>query len=153
MSSDMKGSIKKPALSYGLVAIQFLAMAGMLLSADWIALNVWGLMQLAGALLAIWAVLTMHLGRFNIVPDPRPDGVLVQTGPYRWIRHPMYASLLYVFFPMTVTHASFETSVLFGVLVFDLLIKLHYEEQLLINRFTDYVDYQRRTQRLIPYLY
>lgn len=153
MSADMKGSIKKPVLSYGLVAIQFLAMAGILFLADWIALNGWGIMQLVGAVLAIWAVLTMHLGRFNIVPDPRPDGVLVQTGPYRWIRHPMYAAILYVFFPIIVTHASFETSILFGVLVFDLLIKLHYEERLLMTRFTDYADYQSRTQRLVPYLY
>lgn len=153
MSADMTGSIKKPVLSYGLVGIQFLAMGGILITTDWIVMSGWALMQLVGVLLAVWAVLTMHLGRFNIVPDPRPDGVLVQTGPYRWIRHPMYAAILYVFFPMTVAHASFETSILFGVLVFDLLIKLHYEERLLINRFPDYVDYQCRTQRLVPYLY
>lgn len=149
----MKQSMHNALFSYGLVAVQFLTMAAILLLTDWVVIGVLGLLQLVGVCLAMWAVFTMHLGRFNIVPDPRPDSVLVQSGPYRWIRHPMYASILCVFLPMTVAQATVEVSAIFAVLALDLLIKLHYEEGLLQSKFDEYADYQRHTHRLIPYLY
>ena len=45
-----------------------------------------------GVLLGLWALSSNRLGNFNIRPVPRAGGTLVQQGPYRWIRHPMYAS-------------------------------------------------------------
>ena len=52
---------------------------------------------LAGAAslaLALWILMHNRLGNFNIQPIPKPQGALVTTGPYRWVRHPMYTALL-----------------------------------------------------------
>ncbi|MBD3822724.1 MAG: isoprenylcysteine carboxylmethyltransferase family protein, partial [Thiotrichales bacterium] len=103
--------------------------------------------------LGLWAVATMHLGRFNIVPDPMPDAQLVLKGPYRWIRHPMYSSLLTFFFPIAVQSQNPITWLCYGLLLIDLLLKLHYEERLLIQTFANYPDYQTKSKKLIPYLF
>jgi protein-S-isoprenylcysteine O-methyltransferase Ste14 len=49
---------------------------------------------LGAVALGLWALSANRPGNFNIRPIPKPGGQLVQTGPYRWIRHPMYTSIL-----------------------------------------------------------
>lgn len=48
----------------------------------------------AGLALGLWAVTADRPGNFNIRPVPRAGGQLIDRGPYRWIRHPMYSALL-----------------------------------------------------------
>src|SRR4029450_4206361 len=48
----------------------------------------------AGVALGIWAVTANRPGNFNIRPEPKSGGQLVQTGPYRYLRHPMYSALM-----------------------------------------------------------
>src|ERR1035437_4815820 len=48
----------------------------------------------ASLALAAWTLRHNRPGNFNIRPTPMVWGVLVTSGPYRWIRHPMYSSLL-----------------------------------------------------------
>jgi len=143
-----------PVWSYSLVGLQFASigiifMTGALWPSHWLGL----VAQLVGVLLGLWAVHTMHLGRFNIVPDPRDDSSLVERGPYRWIRHPMYASILWVMLPMVVSDASVQRLAWLLVLVLTLLLKLHYEEYLLCRRFADYPDYQQRSHKLLPWVF
>ena len=45
-------------------------------------------------LLAVWALVHNPPGNFNISPVQRNGGELIITGPYRWVRHPMYTSVL-----------------------------------------------------------
>ena len=48
----------------------------------------------ASVTLAAWTLIHNRPGNFNIRPAPKPQGVLVTSGPYRWIRHPMYTSVV-----------------------------------------------------------
>lgn len=48
------------------------------------------MLALASVALATWTMAHNRLGNFNIRPAPKAHGLLVTTGPYRWIRHPMY---------------------------------------------------------------
>ena len=149
----MTRHLKHPLISYSLVAVQFVAMALLLFSGPWFS-GGFGLgWQILGVVLGLWAVQTMHLGHFNIVPDPQPDSTLVQAGPYHWIRHPMYTSLLLFFVPLVITAPSPLRWAILGALILDLLIKLHYEETLLTEQFADYPDYQQRTHKMVPYLF
>ncbi|WP_019894708.1 methyltransferase family protein [Hydrogenovibrio halophilus] len=146
--------LKHPFISYdGLVSVQFAALGGLLVTGPWLLTSIGLVWQILGVVLGLWAVQTMHLGHFNIVPDPRPDSTLVQAGPYRWIRHPMYTSLLLFFAPLVIATPSPLRWALLGALILDLLIKLHYEESLLRERFSDYPDYQQRTHKMVPYLF
>lgn len=147
----MNSALAHPLLSYSLVSLQFASIAALLGMGAWLASSFFGLLlQGLGVFVGLWAVKTMHLGRFNIVPDPRADGELVETGPYRWVRHPMYLSILLVMSPMVVADTSVERFVWLLVLVATLLIKLHYEESLLRQHFADYATYQQRSHKLLP---
>ena len=93
-----------PFFSFALVALQFGLILLLVLSTA-ITLHPFALLlQASAALIGLWAVQTMHLGRFNIIPDPMPDIQLVTTGPYRFIRHPMYFSILLFFLYQCISH-------------------------------------------------
>ncbi|MBP7900539.1 MAG: isoprenylcysteine carboxylmethyltransferase family protein [Gammaproteobacteria bacterium] len=150
----MKTLLRHPLWSYGLVLLQFSSIAMILTSGAWWT-NHWlsWSAQAIGLLLGVWAVQTMHLGRFNIIPDPKEDSQLVEVGPYRWIRHPMYASILWLLFPMLIADGDLWRWMWFLVLLLTLLLKLHYEESLLSQRFQDYKAYQQRSKKLLPWVY
>ena len=65
----------------------------------------------------------------------------------------MYLSLLLVFVPMLIFHGSVVGWIVFGVFFINLILKLTYEEQLLLQTFDRYKDYQLNTWRIIPWIY
>jgi protein-S-isoprenylcysteine O-methyltransferase Ste14 len=92
-----------------------------------------------------------HLGRsFSLVPQAR---TVVKTGPYRWIKHPLYLSeeiaivgvVLRYLTPLTVT----VLIVHIGIQVCRIL----YEEDLLRRTCPDYSSYEASRWRLIPYVW
>ena len=54
---------------------------------------IWLLLGSSGAV-GVWALSANQPGNFNIHPTPHQNGRLIDHGPYRWIRHPMYTSVL-----------------------------------------------------------
>lgn len=135
-----------------LVGIQFATLFGLLLSGPWFAHTFPGLiLQIAAILLGLWAAKTMR--KFNIVPDPREDCILVCHGPYRWVRHPMYFSLILYFTPLVIEYGTSLRWGLWAVLLLDLVVKLLYEERLLTCKLTGYAAYCQRSKRLIPFLW
>src|SRR3990172_3265288 len=80
-----------------LVLIQLITSAAIFLTGSiWVDGLLLKALFLAGILLAIWAILTIKLKNLQISPEINHGGSLVKSGPYRFIRHPMYASLLLV---------------------------------------------------------
>ena len=79
---------------------------------------------------------------------------LVQEGAYRWIRHPLYTSLFLLGLGVVLKHVSWESVVLFCILLLALFWTAKFEEQDNVQRFgRPYQEYMRRTRRFIPYLY
>ncbi|MGM0541998.1 MAG: methyltransferase family protein [Pseudomonadota bacterium] len=143
---------KHPLLSFSLVTVQFSLIALLIWVLPWSAWQILPL-QLLAIFLGLWALKTMHLGNFNIVPDPRVGIKLVTTGPYQYIRHPMYLSILLFFFPWVMLYPTIISLFALGLLILTLIIKLHYEESLLAERLADYTIYQSQTKKLIPFVY
>lgn len=111
--------------------------------------------MLAGTalLLGLWALTANRPGNFNIRPVPRPGGELVRHGPYRWVRHPMYTSLLLAGAAAGRLAADNGTWLAYAGLVAVLLVKSGVEERGLVARYPDYQDYRRGTRRFIPWLF
>lgn len=106
----------------------------------------------ASAWVALWALTANRPGNFNIRPTPRSGGTLVTTGPYRWVRHPMYTSvLLAAAAAATQSHQSID-GLLWLALLAVLLAKAAIEERALMRRFPDYQAYKARTTRFLPWL-
>lgn len=145
--------LSHPAISFSLVIIQFACILFLLWLEPWLASGILATVQLFAIIVGITAVYAMHLDHLSVLPDPLPNIQLVTTGPYRWIRHPMYASILYFFTPILLTSSNLISWLIFIILIIDLLFKLHYEEKLLTERLADYTQYQQHTKKLIPYLY
>lgn len=142
------------ALSYTLVAVQFACLIAIALTGPWIARGVVPfIIEAVGFALGGWALWTMRRERFNIVPDPHHEGRLVHFGPYRWIRHPMYASLLLITLGLVLDAPSALRWALWAVLLVDLLVKLNYEERMLHAVHPEYEPYAERSKRLLPFIY
>jgi protein-S-isoprenylcysteine O-methyltransferase Ste14 len=82
---------------------------------------------------------------FRVGPIPQAGTVLVCTGVYRWIRHPMYLGALSVFAGALVSRPSAAVIVAVGFNAGWYLLKASYEESLLLAHFPDYAAYRRRT--------
>ena len=106
-----------------------------------------------GLFLGVWSIMAMRFSRLNAGPDPLPGLTLVDRGPYRVIRHPMYAAILMVFIPLVINDPLIPRIIVLCTLVVNLLIKLLYEEKKLDQSLESYQDYSGRTWRLIPLVY
>lgn len=81
----------------------------------------------------------------------RKEHQLVTSGPYRWVRHPLYSvgTLLFLSFALMASNWFIALSSLLGLVM--LMVRLPKEEQNLIEKFGDeYKNYMKRTGRLIP---
>jgi len=106
-----------------------------------------------GILIMIWAVWTMRLSNLNMIPDLKHTSRLVTSGPYKFIRHPMYASVLFVTLLLVLNHLTLWRIGFWLVLFIDLHFKFSYEEKLLMTKFPEYPNYKSKTKRLIPFIY
>lgn len=107
----------------------------------------------SGVFIAMWALFSMRRGTFSVLPEPARRGQLTQTGPYRWIRHPMYFAVLLAAAGAVVGHATLSHALIFLALIIVLLLKIHREERYLLVTYDDYADYASRTRALVPLVY
>jgi protein-S-isoprenylcysteine O-methyltransferase Ste14 len=85
--------------------------------------------------------------------EPSEPAALVESGPYRRLRHPMYLAELAVAFGapwLLGARLTLLASVFFTVLV---IRRIGIEERRLAARLADYDRYAARTYRLVPYVY
>ncbi|MFM9917318.1 MAG: methyltransferase family protein [Rhizobacter sp.] len=139
------------ALQFSLIAFLFVRAAPAFASGSATA-GAW-LLALGGLLLVGWAFFCNRPGNFNIHPEPRAGGLLVQHGPYRWIRHPMYTAVFCC--ALSTAWASRSPWSWLGatVLVIVLATKARLEERWMLEEHPDYAAYQARTWRFVPALY
>ncbi len=107
------------------------------------------------ALFILLGIRSMYIMRFrfNISPEPFKEVNLVTKGPYKFIRHPMYTSVIGLTACLIVDDFGIARLTYWVLLAANLILKLTYEEKLLADKFKDYGEYRRKSKRLIPFLY
>ncbi|MBI2782456.1 MAG: isoprenylcysteine carboxylmethyltransferase family protein [Chloroflexi bacterium] len=87
------------------------------------------------------------------VPHPLPGATLVERGPYRFVRHPIYGGLILGALGLAVITPWPGTFAAVGLLAVVLDLKRRREEAWLGDRYPGYAAYRGRTRALIPFLY
>jgi len=113
----------------------------------------WIWLELTGLGILVWAIVTMKPHRVSPLPAVRPNSKLVTAGPYRWIRHPMYTGVLLTMGALVLDQWTIGRGGVWMILLVDLVIKLHYEEGLLRERFPEYATYQQQSRKIFPFVY
>ena len=104
------------------------------------------LLMLSGSILA--TVVLLYLGRsFSILPEARR---LVVTGPYRLVRHPLYATEMICMLGLVIQFAAWPAVIVFLIQCMFQLERMRIEEQLMNIIFPEYEIYANNTTRLIP---
>lgn len=117
-------------------------------------LSIWlhyaSLMLAAVGLVVVTLAIVQLNKNLTPFPTPKATGSLIQTGLYRYVRHPIYSGILLMAVGFGIFQEStwkLSISVLLWVLFY---FKSRYEETLLMKQYPDYEAYRRRTSRFFP---
>ena len=107
------------------------------------------LLILFGSAAAVYAL--MRLGRsFSMMAEARR---LVTSGPYRFVRHPLYLAEQLAIIGISMQFFSLSTAFVLVVQIAFQLRRMYNEEAVLAESFPEYAAYQQRTARLQPGIY
>ena len=102
--------------------------------------------------LMVWARLAFGTRSFHAAADPTSGG-LVTSGPYRFIRHPIYTAASLFAWAGVAAHPS-VISMLFGACVLTGgILRMLLEERLVAATYPEYRQYAATTKRMVPYLF
>ena len=139
--------------SYTLVSLQFLLIGALLLFGTSIFSSVLAiLIFIGGAVMGMYALFYNNLKNINIIPEIKEDAVLITTGAYAYIRHPMYFSVLIMMLGVVVADVNMISMGLYLLLIIILLLKAHKEEKLWMEKSEAYRAYRQRTKSIIPFI-
>ena len=96
------------------------------------------------------------LGRyFTLSVKVASDQKVVSKGPYKYIRHPSYLGILVTELGVGVALGSWEGTIFLLVASGSAIgYRIHVEEEALVSELgEDYVQYQKKTKRLLPFIF
>ncbi len=112
-----------------------------------------GLLAVIAVALALWTLRHNRLGNFSIHPKPKGSGVLVTSGPYRWIRHPMYSAVLLGAAALAWLSNPLAGWTAWTALAIVLLWKSVLEETWLRQGHAAYTAYMQHSKRFLPWVF
>jgi protein-S-isoprenylcysteine O-methyltransferase Ste14 len=120
----------------------------------WALIGAWagGVLIIAGGCLAAAGFFSQGKN-LTVLPRPKDNAKLIETGAYRLVRHPIYSGLFFAFLGWGL-HVHGLLTIGYSFLLFICLdMKARREERWLMGKFPEYASYRKRARRLIPFLY
>jgi len=110
------------------------------------------IITISGLGFAVWA--RMHLGKnWSGRPGIKVDHKLIRTGPYRFVRNPIYTGILFGYAGTAIVIGEIWAFLLLLFVLAVFLMKIRVEESFLLEEFGEtYVQYRKEVKALIPYL-
>jgi protein-S-isoprenylcysteine O-methyltransferase Ste14 len=105
--------------------------------------------QVCAVALMVWARITFGQRSFHAAANPTAGG-LVTSGPYRFIRHPIYTAVCLFLWPGAIAHGSAIALSLALLSTVGAVLRMWCEEQLLVGTYPEYAVYAKKTKRMIP---
>lgn len=136
------------AFGIALVGLVYLVNENYILSLNPIAI----VLQLSSIAFMIWARITFGLRSFHFTANTT-KGELVTTGPYRWLRHPIYAAVIYFSLASVISYPYLDTIIAFVLISGGLFVRMLLEEKSLLLTYDNYAEYSKHTKRIIPYIF
>jgi protein-S-isoprenylcysteine O-methyltransferase Ste14 len=90
---------------------------------------------------------------FSIFPEIKLNARLIRSGPYRFIRHPMYTALVLIATAAAAYRGHYLNFAGLGLMALALIGKTTKEERALAAEFSEFAEYRKRTTRFVPYLF
>ena len=106
-----------------------------------------------GLAICIWARRTLA-GNWSFSLDFKQDHELVRSGPYQFVRHPIYTGLLSMFLGSALAVGKLGGFVAVAIFLVKCLFRIRREEKLMTKHFPDeYPEYKKSTNALVPFLW
>jgi protein-S-isoprenylcysteine O-methyltransferase Ste14 len=97
-----------------------------------------------GLLIVLVAFLSLR-AVIQIEPEPKPEGHLVSSGIYKYIRHPIYTGMVIVVCGLFLRRPALFITIASVVVIIFLIVKSRFEEQLLQEKYSNYGEYRKNT--------
>ncbi len=110
------------------------------------------IIQIFAFAIMIWARITFGFRSFHASANST-KGRLITNGPYKWLRHPIYASIIYFFWACVIAYPNIETIGAVLLITLGSYARMLLEEKSLLETYEEYTVYCKRTKRIIPYLF
>jgi protein-S-isoprenylcysteine O-methyltransferase Ste14 len=108
-------------------------------------------LQVVAAALMLWARVAFGGRSFHAGASPT-EGGLVTTGPYRFVRHPIYTAVLLFMWAGVAAHGSILSVLTAIVATAAIAVRIGAEEDLVVGVYPEYAEYARHTKRIIPFV-
>jgi protein-S-isoprenylcysteine O-methyltransferase Ste14 len=111
-------------------------------------------LYMAGFLLMAWALAGLRSNYQLGGSTPRDTDKLMIVGPYRFVRHPMYAAALYISLGLALLTQSLACFAVFCIYLVLILLLIPVEEQGLQQAYgSQYIAYRQRIRKLVPFVF
>ena len=126
---------------------------------DWSAFHFPLWIRWMGAILTVLGICVefstqLYLGKnYSTLLHIREEQSLISTGPYRYVRHPMYTALITIGIGISLLSANWYFGLPFIATIVVIMVRIKKEEEAMIAKFKEeYIQYMKQTKRFIPFI-